>query len=77
MHLHISVQVRWFFLHLHLLVFQFDLQPQTLSSINAMGVGKQSVITGTNSPSIFSQPKSSGGGKFCKDKCDRFNTSAT
>ena len=45
-HLHISVQIKPFLLHLHLLVEQSDLQEQTLSSINSRGAGRFSVKIG-------------------------------
>ena len=66
------------FLIFALLVLQFNIQLQKLSSINAMGAGKQSVIIGTNLPSIFSQPKSSGGEGFVKtNEVNRGNKSAS
>ena len=41
-----SVQIKPFLLHLHVLVEQSDLQEQTLSSVNSRGTGRFSIKIG-------------------------------
>ena len=76
-HLHMSVQIKPFLLHLHLLVEQSDLQEQTLSSINSRGDGRFSVKTGIREESLSSHPQSTAGGRFCIGWLARRNSIVT
>ena len=65
LHLQESVQHKLTFLHLHLLLPQFSLQPHSVSAKGAAGAGGFVIIRGMSSSSSFSvHPFSFGEGRF-------------